>query len=129
MGNNCIKPVTETDNWCTTVVGETVKSRFNWTIEGFKRREEKTGESIQSNTFKICDPEGKLTSWCLKLYPRGENTNNQNHVALYLFLCDDDDSKMKIDFELFLLDVKSKRKKVLTVKSREFSKEPRKNLL
>ena len=118
MGDNT-KPWTETDNWCKTVVGETIKSKFLWTIEGFKRREEKTGEALHSNIFKICDPEGKVTSWCLNLYPRGDVTRSENHVSLYLSLIDD--FSLKIDFEMFLLDVSSSKLRVFNEKSREFS--------
>ena len=118
MGDN-IKPVTETENWCKTVVGETIKSKFVWTIEGFKRREEKIGEELRSDTFKICDPEGKVTSWCLVMHPRGMSTDYENHVSLFLVLMDD--FKLKVDYEIFLLDVSSS-KQICWVKSREFRK-------
>ena len=58
-----IKPLSGSDNWCKTIVGESIRSRFTWTIEGFKRCKEKTGEKLTSDKFKISDPEGKVTSW------------------------------------------------------------------
>ena len=47
-----------------------------------------------------------MTSWYLLLYPRGEITDSENHVSLYLNLCDVDDFNLKIDLEIFLLDRK-----------------------
>ena len=120
MGEN-IEPFTESDNWCKTIVGETVKSRFTWIIEGFKRRKENKGEQLFSNSFKICDPEGKISTWYLELYPRGDiTTEGENHVSLFLHL-DGEDTKLIIDYEMFILDVNSIKENVCTKKSREFA--------
>ena len=120
----CISAVglglTESDNWCKTIVGETIKSRFTWIIEGFKSREEKKGEYLQSNTFKLCDPGGKVSTWYLALYPRGDQKNeDENDTSLYLQL-NDEDVKVKIDFEMFILDANSSKQNVKMGKSREF---------
>ena len=121
MGDN-IKPLTESDNWCKTIVGETIRSRFTWTIEGFKRREEKRGEQLRSNTFKICDPEGKVSSWFLILYPRGNTkTDDENPVSLYLQMVDED-NVIKIDSEMYILDVNSTKQNIHPAKSCEYEK-------
>ena len=62
-----------------------------------------------------------MSTWHLRLYPRGESTASENHVSL--FLCLSSDFNLKIDFELFLLDVSSSKQRVIEVKSKEFSKE------
>ena len=118
MGDN-IKPLTESDNWCKTIVGETIKSSFIWTIEGFNNRPEENDEYLDSNTFKICDPEGKVSTWYLTLYPRGDPTDDGNHVSLGLVL--EDDFTLKIDYELFILDSSSCKQHVFEVKSEEFN--------
>lgn len=103
-------PITENDGWC--------KRRFIWTIKGFKGREERNGEWLESNTFKICDQEGKVSSWYLALYPRGYKENNANYVSLGLHL--DDDVELNIGFEIFLLDVNSCKKIVRGKHSQKF---------
>jgi len=62
-----------------------------------------------------------VSTWHLRLYPRGETTDSENHISL--FLCLSSDFNLKIDFELFLLDVSSSKQRVLGEKSFEFSKE------
>ena len=115
MGIKNVKPLAENDNWCK---GGTIKSRFHWTIEGFKTREEEKGQCLNSNSFKICDPEGKVSTWYLQLYPRGaKRTGDGNCVSL--LLCLKDDFKLKIDFEMFLLDANLSKMSV-GFKSQEF---------
>ena len=107
MGNKNVKPLTDKENWCKTTVGETIKSRFLWTIEGLKTREEEEGQWLDSDSFKICDPEGKVTTWYLRLYPRGfektgdEDDDDEDCVAIVLF--SNANSKLKINVEMFLL--------------------------
>src|SRR5688500_14028813 len=51
-----------------------------WTIEGFSRRGENVGDSLESSLF------GKPLEqkWSLKVYPKRQETASDDYIAIYL---------------------------------------------
>ena len=77
-----IHPGFQTDNWCRTTQGETAKTTFTWTIDGFKNRPEKIGEFIVSGTFSVIGPDDKTTVWIVACYPKGKERVNEMEIYL-----------------------------------------------
>ena len=62
-----------------------INCSFFWTIKNFKNRKEKKNEFLYSDSFEIHEPDGRSTSWKLKLYPRGDNTAEDGDISLFLY--------------------------------------------
>lgn len=71
------------DEWCCTQVNVT-KFSFTWTLNNFSYCREGTGESLESSTF----PTGLhgTGTWCLQLYPNGNDGDRAGYVSLFLNL-------------------------------------------
>ena len=105
MGDNAA-PVIVSDNWCRTTNGEKASTTFTWTIEDFFDRPEKNDEFIKSSTFSINGPNDKVTSWELKLYPKGDRGQSE-FVSLYIM--NKSFSSEKVMASASLLDVRGKK--------------------
>lgn len=71
------------NEWCCTQVNVT-KFSFTWTLSNFSFCREGTGEHLESSTF----PTGlqDTGTWCLQLYPNGNDDDCGGYVSLYLYL-------------------------------------------
>ena len=77
-----IHPGFQTDNWCRTTQGETAKTTFTWTIDGFKNRPENFCEFIESGSFSVIGPDDKTTEWTVACYPKGKERPNEMEIYL-----------------------------------------------
>ena len=61
------------DSWSKTKHKDNPDEKFTfaWTIENFRSRPEKTGESISSATFIMKHQDNVDLKWKLKAYPKG----------------------------------------------------------
>ena len=82
-----IEPTAASDNWCRTTKGESVKTMFTWTIEGFlDRKENKFNESLESVCFSVTGPEDRVSKWNMKLYPQGHDDADRDYKSLMRML-------------------------------------------
>lgn len=91
-------------NWCYTRI-QTVTFAFTWIINNFVFCEEKTGESLDSDTFSVSDPpnESKL---CLRAYPRGVNPENKDFFSVYLVLISSSMANLQVKCKFSVLNAK-----------------------
>ena len=105
MGDNTT-PVIESDSWCRTTRGDQASTTFTWTIEDYFNRPEKTGDYIKSSTFTVTGPNDKVTTWELRLYPKGD-MDDADKVGL--FLASKNDSFEKVSSSLSILNERLER--------------------
>ena len=72
---------------------------FDFSMHGFELLEKKTGEYIQSPTFKM--ENNSEIQWYLKVYPSGDSEENKDYMGVFLHLKSEiPNLKVKADFYL-----------------------------
>ena len=69
---------------------------FVWKISDISSRTEKNGEFIQSPRFTIVGPSNKTTKWFVRLFPRNQDSQDANIVAIFFF-SETEDLKAQVD--------------------------------
>lgn len=110
MSDN-VPPGVESDKWCRTTRGDTARTSFSWTIEGFKDRPEKFDEFTDSAEFTVTGPEDQITRWNLTLCPRGFKCGDEDYRdEVGVFLEQIDDFPVKAEFSLSIRDSMNQKK-------------------
>ena len=112
-------PVLDSDQWCKTSSGDTMVTKFTWTIEDFASLPEKTGHPILSSIFLAKKPNIENSKWQLILYPNGMEDSG-DHMSIFLFSLNDVSVKAK--YQVSILDFTLKKRKTLKSSICQFAK-------
>uniref|UniRef100_A0A0N5CG76 BTB domain-containing protein n=1 Tax=Strongyloides papillosus TaxID=174720 RepID=A0A0N5CG76_STREA len=82
--------------------------KYEYSIENFSRRPEKTGEAIISPT--CVDGFGNKSKWCLYIFPNSDRKETKEYVSVFLCLMS---GKAKAKFKISILNDKKEEKNVL----------------
>ena len=74
---------------------------FTWTIEDWKNRPEKFDEELLSASFTATGPDDILSTWQLKLYPKGDRDDARDSVSVYLISLNSFSNKAK--YNLYII--------------------------
>ena len=92
-----------------------IQFTYNWIIEDFQNRKEKTGEFLWSDLIEIHEPDGRITKWKFAFFPKGEkqeNLENANLEEMPLFIFTSlNHFDIKISFTCSILDASTGAKK------------------
>ncbi|XP_028981940.1 speckle-type POZ protein-like [Diachasma alloeum] len=77
------------------------KITYDWTITEFSLRPEEVKEKMISPVFYSV--ENKNDQWRLELYPRGDNSDNKNHLSLFLQLVATDEPEIPLQCKFSIL--------------------------
>ena len=102
------------DSWCRTVLCKSDKTTFKWTIENFKERPEKRYEGIPSPRFKVTGPGNMTTTWSLRLFPQGDDSDSE-YITVHLMSLNDFDVKVKGNVSILAPDSQMNMKKYYPV--------------
>uniref|UniRef100_A0A0K0EZY8 Speckle-type POZ protein-like (inferred by orthology to a human protein) n=1 Tax=Strongyloides venezuelensis TaxID=75913 RepID=A0A0K0EZY8_STRVS len=94
--------------------------KYEYTIQNFSLRPEKTGEKIISPTFVVGSEE--RSEWCLHICPNGQNENSKEYISVYLTLLKPDKAKAKYRFSI-LNDKKEEKNVKFVTESKDFVKD------
>uniref|UniRef100_A0A0K0EZY9 Speckle-type POZ protein-like (inferred by orthology to a human protein) n=1 Tax=Strongyloides venezuelensis TaxID=75913 RepID=A0A0K0EZY9_STRVS len=94
--------------------------KYEYTIQNFSLRPEKTGEKIISPTFVVGSEE--RSEWCLHICPNGQDEDSKEYISVYLTLLKPDKAKAKYRFSI-LNDNKEEKNVKFVTESKDFVKD------
>jgi len=72
------------DAFCKTEITKSEKYTFVWKISDFSSRPEKNCEVLNSEDFIIKGPDEEITKWCAEIFPKGDESDNNEYIPVYL---------------------------------------------
>uniref|UniRef100_A0A0K0EZZ2 Speckle-type POZ protein-like (inferred by orthology to a human protein) n=1 Tax=Strongyloides venezuelensis TaxID=75913 RepID=A0A0K0EZZ2_STRVS len=94
--------------------------KYEYTIQNFSLRPEKTGEKIISPTFVVGSKE--RSEWCLHICPNGQDEDSKEYISVYLTLLKPDKAKAKYRFSILNYKKEEENVKFVT-ESEDFIKD------